>query len=195
MNQSEPPTAMSTMSVGRLTTLRGTVPSVVLPVPRTPPSADPHDQTLPSVARRTGELPTWAKWAGVDREATFTLGVEEEAMFVAPNSWNLAGAIDEILPRLPADVARHASAETHAAALDPSHWDLSGLDSTATQFTINYYHDHNFNIPRPMIAGWLGDTWRVKPKLTLNLGARYDVAWDDFISPGVKPTSIIINAG
>ncbi len=39
-------------------------------------------------------------------------------MFVAPNSWNLAGAIDEILPRLPSDVAQHASAETHAAALE-----------------------------------------------------------------------------
>jgi len=82
-----------------------------------------------------------------------------------------------------------------AAALDPSQWDLSGLDATATQFTINYYHDHNFNIPRPMIAGWIGDTWRLDHGLTLNLGARYDVAWKDFVSPGVKPTSIPITTG
>ena len=66
----------------------------------------------------SGELPTWAQWAGLERETAFTLGVEEEAMFVTPNSWNLAGAIDEVLPRLPGDVARHASAETHAAALE-----------------------------------------------------------------------------
>ena len=31
--------------------------------------------------------------------------------------------------------------------------------------------------------------------LTLNLGVRYDVAWNDFVSPGVKPTSILINTG
>jgi carboxylate-amine ligase len=66
----------------------------------------------------SGELPTWAQWAGSDRDTTFTLGVEEEAMFVAPQSWNLAGAIDEVLPRLPGAVAAHASAETHAAALE-----------------------------------------------------------------------------
>lgn len=39
-------------------------------------------------------------------------------MFVTPNSWNLAGAIDEVLPRLPAAVAARASAETHDAALE-----------------------------------------------------------------------------
>jgi carboxylate-amine ligase len=66
----------------------------------------------------SGELPTWAQWAGSDRATTFTLGVEEEAMFVAPQSWNLAGAIDEVLPRLPGAVAAHASAETHAAAFE-----------------------------------------------------------------------------
>jgi carboxylate-amine ligase len=66
----------------------------------------------------SGELPTWAHWAGLDRDTAFTLGVEEEAMFVTPHSWNLAGAIDEVLPRLPGDVAHHASAETHAAALE-----------------------------------------------------------------------------
>lgn len=66
----------------------------------------------------SGELPTWARWAGVERETAFTLGVEEEAMFVTPHSWNLAGAIDQVLPRLPGDVAQRASAETHDAALE-----------------------------------------------------------------------------
>lgn len=94
--------------------------------------------------------------------------------------------------KLPANAGARFPA---SAALDPSQWDLSGLDSTATMFTVNYYHDDRFDIPRPMVAGWIGDTWRAGHGLTLNLGARYDVAWKDFISPGVKPTSIIVNTG
>ena len=66
----------------------------------------------------SGELPTWARWARSEQAAAFTLGVEEEAMFVTPHAWNLAGAIDGVLPRLPGPVAAHTSAETHAAALE-----------------------------------------------------------------------------
>jgi len=66
----------------------------------------------------SGELPTWARWTGTERATAFTLGVEEEAMFVTPHAWNLAGAIDEVLPRLPSAVAAHTSAETHAAAFE-----------------------------------------------------------------------------
>jgi hypothetical protein len=94
--------------------------------------------------------------------------------------------------RLPANAAVRFPA---SAALDPSQWDLSGLDATATTFTINYYHDHNFDIPRPMIAGWIGDTWKGPRGLTLNLGVRYDLAWDDFVSPGVRNTSVPIDTG
>jgi Carboxypeptidase regulatory-like domain len=94
--------------------------------------------------------------------------------------------------KLPGDAATRFPA---SAALDPSQWDFSGLDATATTFQINYYHDHYFDIPRPMVAAWIGDTWRVTHAVTLNLGARYDVAWDDFISPGVEPTSIPIDSG
>jgi carboxylate-amine ligase len=64
------------------------------------------------------EQPAWARWAGSSSSTAFTLGVEEESMFVTPMAWNLSGAIDEILPRLPAAVAAHTSAETHAAAFE-----------------------------------------------------------------------------
>jgi carboxylate-amine ligase len=64
------------------------------------------------------EHPAWAQWAGTSSSTAFTLGVEEEGMFVTPLAWNLAGAIDEVLPRLPAAVAAHATAETHAAAFE-----------------------------------------------------------------------------
>jgi hypothetical protein len=46
-----------------------------------------------------------------------------------------------------------------------------------------------------MIAGWIGDTWRIPHGVTLNLGARYAVASNDFVSPGVTPTSILIDTG
>ncbi len=46
-----------------------------------------------------------------------------------------------------------------------------------------------------MVAGWMGDTWKVASRLTLNLGVRYDVAWNDFVSPGVTPTTILIDTG
>lgn len=94
--------------------------------------------------------------------------------------------------RLPADAATRFPA---AGALNPALWDLSGLDASATRFTINYYRDDHFDVPRPMLAGWLGDTWRMSHGLTLNLGARYDVAWKDFVSPGVTPTTILIDSG
>jgi carboxylate-amine ligase len=66
----------------------------------------------------SAEQPAWARWAGSNGSTAFTLGVEEEAMFVTPMAWNLSGAIDEVLPRLPPAVAAHTSAETHAAAFE-----------------------------------------------------------------------------
>lgn len=62
--------------------------------------------------------PDWSAWPErSDREA-FTLGVEEELMLLAPGSWGLAQAADELLPRLPADARSRVSPETHAAALE-----------------------------------------------------------------------------
>jgi carboxypeptidase family protein len=94
--------------------------------------------------------------------------------------------------KLPADATTRFPA---SAALDPSQWDLSGLDSLATTFRINYARNTNFDINRPMISGWFGDTWKVRRSLTMNYGVRYDAAWDDLISPGVKPTTILITTG
>jgi hypothetical protein len=94
--------------------------------------------------------------------------------------------------KLPVDAATRFPAD---AALDPSRWNFSGLDSTVTTFQINYINNPNFDIPRPMIAAWAGDNWKVSRTLSLNLGLRYDVAWDDFISPGVKDTTLLINTG
>jgi hypothetical protein len=91
---------------------------------------------------------------------------------------------------LPSDVARR-----FPDALDPSTWDLTGLDSLATRYTINYSRNFTYDTPRPMLAGWIGDTWRVHPRLTLNLGARYDVSWRDVTPPDVMPTTVLVDSG
>ena len=62
-----------------------------------------------------------------------------------------------------------------ASAVDnPAAWDISGLDSYATNFLQNS-GNWNVDIPRPTYAVWIGDNWRVRNDLTLNLGVRYDL--------------------
>ncbi len=62
-----------------------------------------------------------------------------------------------------------------AGAVDnPAAWDVTGLDTFATNFLQNT-GNWNVDIPRPTYAIWLGDRWRVNPALTLNLGIRYDL--------------------
>jgi carboxylate-amine ligase len=57
----------------------------------------------------------WARWA---RTEPFTLGIEEEVMLLEPGTWGLAQAIEEVLPRLPAELAKRVTPETHAAAAE-----------------------------------------------------------------------------
>jgi carboxylate-amine ligase len=57
----------------------------------------------------------WARWVPSE---PFTLGVEEEVMLLDPDGWDLAQRIDDVLPRLPGDLAHHMSAETHQGAIE-----------------------------------------------------------------------------
>jgi hypothetical protein len=79
--------------------------------------------------------------------------------------------------------------------LDPSNWDFSGLDSTVLRFDQTYAREWTYNVPRPRYAIWIGDTWTVGTRLSLNLGVRYDVAPGDLTAPGVKETDVVINNG
>jgi hypothetical protein len=97
-----------------------------------------------------------------------------------------------LFSKLPANMATLFPA---SVAEDPSQWDFSSLNSIATQFTITYAHSPTFNTPRPMISAWIGDTWTGIPKVALNFGVRYDLAWDDLNPPNVTPTSILITTG
>lgn len=91
----------------------------------------------------------------------------------------------ELLRRFPAD-----------AWNDPSRWDLSGLDARIQRFDVNFHGaGWLIDIPRPTMALWFGDTWRVNNQLTINYGIR----WDDDLRatdpPGVTETIIQIANG
>jgi hypothetical protein len=91
---------------------------------------------------------------------------------------------------LPADAGRRFPLDQ-----DPTHWDFSGLDSTVLRFDQTYAREWIYDVPRPRYALWIGDTWKVNDRLTLNLGVRYDVSPGDFTAPGVRETDVVINNG
>jgi hypothetical protein len=56
---------------------------------------------------------------------------------------------------------------------DPSTWNIAALSPYASSFTQGF-GDYNYSLPTNAIAGWIQDDWKVTPRLTLNLGVRYD---------------------
>jgi Carboxypeptidase regulatory-like domain len=91
---------------------------------------------------------------------------------------------------LPANIG---SLVPQATPLDPSTWNLTGLNSIAQRFNINYPKT-NFTwvTPDPEFAFWIGDNWRVKDNVTINYGVRYDNFWDEASVPGVTTNSVPI---
>jgi hypothetical protein len=92
----------------------------------------------------------------------------------------------------PADIDRRFPL---SAWNDPTRWDLTGLDALALRYDIAYSNDYNNWQPTPSYAVWIGDTWQLNTRLTLNVGVRYDIAWRELSPPGVRETDLIINNG
>ena len=67
------------------------------------------------LSTRDTAVADWARWVPSE---PFTVGVEEEVMLLDPAGWDLAQRIDDVLPRLPGDLAHHMSAETHQGAIE-----------------------------------------------------------------------------
>ncbi len=56
---------------------------------------------------------------------------------------------------------------------DPSTWNIAALSPYATSFTQGF-GNYNYSLPTNAMGVWFEDDWKVSPKLTLNLGLRYD---------------------
>jgi hypothetical protein len=117
--------------------------------------------------------------------------------------WQLLSRGEFIFTSTPPDLARRIPAD---AWNDPSQWDLTGLDSRIQRYDQNF-GDWTIDIPRPTYGLWIGDTWAVGNRLTLNYGVRYDLDWGAIAPPhvttqvtfdprgGMQYDDIAINAG
>jgi hypothetical protein len=93
----------------------------------------------------------------------------------------------------PPDLERRFPAD---AWNDPSRWDLTGLDPYVQFFDQNFHKmDWLIDIPRPQIAVWFGDNWRVTERLTINYGVRYENDFKATYPPHVTEKQIIVNNG
>jgi hypothetical protein len=95
--------------------------------------------------------------------------------------WQLLSRGEFIFTSAPPDLARRFPAD---AWNDPTRWDLTGLDARAQRFDMNF-GDWTIDIPRPTYGVWIGDTWAVANRLTLNYGLRYDLDWGAIAPPHV----------
>jgi carboxylate-amine ligase len=66
----------------------------------------------------TAVWPEWTRWPSEPVVAEWSVGAEEEVMLLEPAGWQLAQAIDDVLPALSPQLAPSVSAETHAGALE-----------------------------------------------------------------------------
>lgn len=56
---------------------------------------------------------------------------------------------------------------------DPSTWNIAALNPYVISF-VQGFGNFNINIPTNAFAGWIQDDWKLNPKLTFNIGVRYD---------------------
>jgi hypothetical protein len=70
---------------------------------------------------------------------------------------------------------------------DASTWNLAPLSPLVVRYTLGI-GDFRLFAPKHLYAGWLQDDWRITPRLTLNLGVRYDLGDGEFgEETGVPP--------
>lgn len=149
----------------------------------------------------------WEKFLTTRYDYTRTVGSHDlkigtEVRIGGNTGWWLARSRGQMrFSALPAGASTRFPAD---AATDPSRWDFSGLDASALRYEVNYaaygggiddMGDWSFDIPRPAIAAWIGDTWRMSPRVTLNMGIRYDVGWKDVAPPGLQETDVLLDTG
>jgi hypothetical protein len=60
--------------------------------------------------------------------------------------------------------------------LDPSHWNYAAINAycNSAEIFTQAFGEYNITINRDVIGVWGQDDWKILPRLTLNLGIRYD---------------------
>jgi hypothetical protein len=63
-----------------------------------------------------------------------------------------------------------------SGTLDPSTWNYSAINSycNSAEIFTQAFGNYNIDISRNIIGVWIEDDWKLIPRLTLNLGLRYD---------------------
>ena len=79
---------------------------------------------------RDRPLPDWARWS---ESAPYSVGIEEEVMILDPADLSLARRTEQALQALPDDLAGHASAETHEAAIELATSPCSSVEEAGDQ--------------------------------------------------------------
>lgn len=88
---------------------------------------------------------------------------------------NTDGSLDLTKGKIPADI------ESRFPNLyDASTWNLSGLSPLAVRWTQSFGGPFESTIVRHTYGAWLQDDWTLSPRLTLNLGVRYDLEHNAF---------------
>jgi hypothetical protein len=85
-----------------------------------------------------------------------------------------------------------------SSPFSPSQWDIAAMNPYVLRYDQNFSKagwSSNIDVPRPTIAVWVGDNWKVNNRLTLNYGLRWDDDLGVFSPPGVPVTTIAINNG
>ena len=140
---------------------------------------------------RHGKSPFRYDMSAVSGSHAFKIGVE----YLHGRDWGDWKARQRgqfFFTELPDDIADRVPLELWD---QPALWNFSGLDPIVERFDRTFATDYVYDVPRPMFATWIGDTWTVSDRLTLNYGVRYDLAWGDLAPPDVQETELVIDNG
>jgi hypothetical protein len=100
------------------------------------------------------------------------------------------GELDASAAAIPVDVS-----VLFPDLFDVSTWNLAPLSPVTLRWRQAFGSDFTAEVPRQSFAGWLQEDWTVSPRLTLNLGLRYDLELNAFandveilpVLPGNRP--------
>ena len=105
---------------------------------------------------------------------------------VSFNCANCMGIIDARQGAIPANIETLFPDPWNADT-----WNLAAISPNVRTYTIGVGRN-KLPFDEPKYAAWVQDDWHLTPKLTINLGARYDLIWDPFanwvgLEPWMKP--------